>query len=225
MCALAACLLAAWHTFLACAAWIAWAGIAVLGVRKAGGSASHSCNAAVAAPSAAAAWLTHCLLACSGGCPQVNLGSLQQQLAALQLQTGGERISPTLDAILELLDEAPPEGAAAAADDFVRQVVETSGDAAAAACQPWMQQRGEQAAATAAAVAGAEDGGEQPEDGQAGMEGVVAEYAAVGAPEPADALGGGCSLAGVLVCASGSWLRPVPANGACSHCQQALSVP
>ena len=82
----------------------------------------------------------------------------------------------------------------------MRQVVESSGDAAAAASQPWMQQRGEQAAATAAAVEGAKDGGEQSEDGQAGMEGVVAEYAAVGAPEPADALGGGCSLAGVRVC-------------------------
>ncbi|PSC75846.1 condensin complex subunit 2 [Micractinium conductrix] len=94
----------------------------------------------------------------------VNLGSLQQQLAALQLQTGTERISPTLDHILELLDEAPAEGAAAEADEFVRQVAETGGAPGCAALPP---------------AAGGQDDEEAggADAGEASMEGVVAEYA------------------------------------------------
>lgn len=112
-----------------------------------------------------------------GAAPQVNLGSLQQQLAALALNaTGGERISPTLDAILELLDEAPADGAAAAADAFVEEVAEAAG-AGDAGALPW-----------AAVQAEAAEGGEGPQ-GEAAMEGVVGEYAYAAAPDLADAPG------------------------------------
>ncbi|PRW32517.1 condensin complex subunit 2 [Chlorella sorokiniana] len=107
----------------------------------------------------------------------VNLGSLQQQLAALALgAAGGERISPTLDAILELLDEAPADDAAAAADAFVEQVAEAGG-AGAAGALPW-----------AAVQAEAGEGGEEAQ-GEAAMEGVVGEYAYAAAPDLADAPG------------------------------------
>ncbi|KAI7835644.1 hypothetical protein COHA_010458 [Chlorella ohadii] len=109
----------------------------------------------------------------------VNLGSVQQQLAALALGgAGGERISPTLDAILELLDEAPADDAAAAADAFVEQVAEAAG-AGDAGAMPW--------AAVQADAAG--EGGEEPQ-GEAAMEGVVGEYAYAAAPDLADAPGG-----------------------------------
>lgn len=112
-----------------------------------------------------------------GAAPQVNLGSLHQQLAALALNaTGSERISPTLDAILELLDEAPADGAAAAADAFVEEVAAAAG-AGDAGALPW-----------AAVQAEAAEGGEGPQ-GEAGMEGVVGEYAYAAAPDLADAPG------------------------------------
>ncbi|KAL4421403.1 hypothetical protein ABPG75_010694 [Micractinium tetrahymenae] len=120
----------------------------------------------------------------------VNLGSLQQQLAALQQLTGEERISPTLDAILELLDEAPAEGAAAEAEEFVRQVVEAAASGAssgAALAMPWAQRGGAGGAAGAAgAEAEAEHGGEAAE-GEATMEGVVGEYAYAAVPALEDA--------------------------------------
>lgn len=60
--------------------------------------------------------------ACCACCGQVDLASLQPQLAAAAQLTGQERISPTLDEILRLLGEAPGPGAAAEAEDFVRRV-------------------------------------------------------------------------------------------------------
>lgn len=106
---------------------------------------------------------------------QVNLGSLQQQLAALGA-AGGERISPTLDAILELLEEAPADDAAAAADAFVEQVAKAAG-AGDADAMPW-----------AAVQEDAAEGGEEPQ-GEAEMEGVVGENAYAAAPDLADAPG------------------------------------
>lgn len=121
--------------------------------------------------------------------PQVNLGSVQQQLAALALGgAGGERISPTLDAILELLDEAPADDAAAAADAFVEQVAEAAG-AGDAGAMPW-------AAVQADAAA---EGGEEPQ-GEAAMEGVVGEYAYAAPPDLADAPGGAGGLLGMVGC-------------------------
>lgn len=124
---------------------------------------------------------------------QVNLGSLQQQLAALQLQTGTERISPTLDHILELLDEAPAEGAAAEADEFVRQVAETGGAPGCAALPP---------------AAGGQDDEEAggADAGEASMEGVVAEYA-YEAPLPLGDAGAGRGWCGG---GAGSWLQRTP---------------
>lgn len=124
---------------------------------------------------------------------QVNLGSLQQQLAALALGAGGgERISPTLDAILDLLEEAPADDAAAAAEAFVAQAAEGASTSSGAA--------------GGAAMGGEAEGGEAAES-EAAMEGVVAEYAYAGAPDLADAPG----LAGALAreckwaCVLGSW--------------------
>lgn len=149
-------------------------------------------RSAVCTPSA-----SHCCTAAAGPCPvpQVNLGSLQQQLAALQLQSGGERISPTLDAILELLEEAPGDGAAAAADDFVWQVA--AGVAAAAgsdATAPMHQAEGGEG--EAAAAQGEEEGEEE-----GGVEGVIAEYAHAAPPEPADMPAGEGRL-----CVHSSWV-------------------
>ncbi|EFN54475.1 hypothetical protein CHLNCDRAFT_135132 [Chlorella variabilis] len=125
----------------------------------------------------------------------VDLGGLHQQLAALQLASGAERISPTLDAILELLDESPAEEAAAEAEEFVAQVAaaaSSSGAGAPTLALPWAR-RGEAASAplpeegdAQAAEAEGGEGGEQ-QAGEASMEGVVAEYAHAAAPDPADA--------------------------------------
>lgn len=134
---------------------------------------------------------------------QVNLGSLQRQLSELQLQTGSERISPTLDAILELLDEAPGDDAAAAADEFVRQVVEASSSgstgAAATLPMPWSRpadaeggagQQPDEAAFDAVAADGDSGAGDAAaageQEGEASMEGVVAEYAYAAGPALGD---------------------------------------
>lgn len=118
----------------------------------------------------------------------VNLGSLQPQLAALQQLSGEERISPTLDAILELLDEAPAEGAAAEAEEFVRQVVEAADSGAGSGttlAMPWAL-RGGGAAGAEAEVDGGVDGG-AADEGEAAMEGVVGEYAYAALPALEDA--------------------------------------
>lgn len=74
--------------------------------------------------------------ACCARCGQVDLASLQPQLAAAAQLTGQERISPTLDEILRLLGEAPGPGAAAEAEDFVRRV------AGGSLWSPWAGQFG-----------------------------------------------------------------------------------
>ena len=104
------------------------------------------------------------------------------------LQPAGERISPTLDAILELLDEAPAEGAAAEADDFVRQVAAAGGGAAPL---PWAHEQHD--GGVGGADGGEEEGQADGEEGrEAAMEGVVAEYAYAGPPELADLPAGAC---------------------------------
>jgi hypothetical protein len=130
----------------------------------------------------------------------VNLGSLQQQLAALQLASGGERISPTLDAILELLDESPAEDAAAAAEEFVAQVAASAtsnGGDSTSLFRPWAQQVAASSGDAQAAL-GADDGCEQQQqEAEVGMEGVAAEYAYGAAPAaPVDA-DDGAALAAV----------------------------
>lgn len=118
--------------------------------------------------------------------------------------TGGsaqqQRLSPTLDAILGLLGQAPPPDAAAAADAFVAQVAEAAGDVVptqslAAHFRP---------AAAAAAAEGEEpaamdaDAPPPAEDGDA-SEGVAPEYAyadGAGAPADDDYSGGGGELSG-----------------------------
>lgn len=143
-------------------------------------------------------------------CLQVNLGSLQPQLAALQQLSGEERISPTLDAILELLDEAPAEGAAAEAEEFVRQVVEAADSGAGSGttlAMPWAL-RGGGAAGAEAEVDGGVDGG-AADEGEAAMEGVVGEYAYAALPALEDAPLGepGCRQSGA---------RPSVQGGQCA---------
>lgn len=158
----------------------------------------------------------------------MDLGGLHQQLAALQLASGAERISPTLDAILELLDESPAEEAAAEAEEFVAQVAaaaSSSGAGAPTLALPWAR-RGEAASAplpeegdAQAAEAEGGEGGEQ-QAGEASMEGVVAEYAHAAAPDPADA-GEGAALLGAedtavvpfsRLLAALAWLAAGPAH-------------
>lgn len=165
------------------------------GARGAGATLASQTTSAWPAEAAASALpsragLSTCPVPCRAPLPppQVNLGSLQQQLAALQLHAGGERLSPTLDAILELLEEAPGDGAAAAADAFVAEVA-----AAGGAPLP---------AAQHAQLSG-EDGDEaaEGEEGrEAAMEGVVAEYAYAGAPDLADVPPGALSWHCVCRC-------------------------
>jgi hypothetical protein len=136
----------------------------------------------------------------------VSLGGLQAQLEALQLASGDSRISPTLDAILELLDEAPAADAAAEAEEFVVAVA-----AAADAAPPVSWARPAVVAPGADGNAQAADGGEDGEAGQgeqpeASMEGVAAEYAHVAAPGPADAGDGALAL---------GWLMPCCHDAAC----------
>ena len=83
--------------------------------------------------------------------------------------TGCERVSPTLDDILDLMGQAPGSNAAAEADEFVRQVAEAAADV-----QPWVPLPAAQPAKVGAGAGGdamdcdagatAEmaDGGEEP---------------------------------------------------------------
>lgn len=149
---------------------------------------------------------------------QIDLAGLP--LGVLGQLAGDERLSPTLDAILELLGQAPLPRAAAAAEAFVQQVAAASGDVVptqslsglhrpAGVPPPGGDSTGSTMADGLPGQAGAEameaDAGSGAAEQEGGdLEGVAAEYACAGAVPLADAdfcAGAPCSVS-LAACAA-----------------------